>query len=66
MKKVFQDKYHVRRDVYLAKLLVHLKICLTIKVCLFAVVVTALTRTVFIALMLILNFVTFGADYYGG
>ncbi|KAK3836109.1 MAG: hypothetical protein J3R72DRAFT_493898 [Linnemannia gamsii] len=29
--KVFQDKYHVRRDVYLAKLLVHLKICLTIK-----------------------------------
>ncbi|KAF9156810.1 hypothetical protein BGX20_004188, partial [Mortierella sp. AD010] len=31
VQKVFQDKYHVRRDVYLAKLLVHLKICLTIK-----------------------------------
>ncbi|KAF8948523.1 hypothetical protein BGZ46_005355, partial [Entomortierella lignicola] len=31
VRKVFKDKYHVHRDVYLSKLLVHLKICLTIK-----------------------------------
>ncbi|KAF9155505.1 hypothetical protein BGX20_004448, partial [Mortierella sp. AD010] len=31
VQKVFQDKYHARRDVYLAKLLVHLKISLTVK-----------------------------------
>ncbi|KAF9536308.1 hypothetical protein EC957_011624 [Mortierella hygrophila] len=29
--KVFQGKYHFSKDVYLAKLLVHLRFCLTIK-----------------------------------
>ncbi|KAF9993369.1 hypothetical protein BGZ79_001984 [Entomortierella chlamydospora] len=31
VKKIFQDRYHTNKDVYLAKILVHVKLCLLIK-----------------------------------